>query len=87
VEIARLYDDPATGAAAAVLRYAAGGRIPRHRHEGYEHIFVLEGEQSDEKGSYEAGSFLINAPGSAHSVWSDSGCVALLIWQKSITFL
>jgi anti-sigma factor ChrR (cupin superfamily) len=87
VEISRLYDDPATGASAAVLRYAPGGRIPKHRHGGYEHVFILRGEQSDENGSYPAGSLVINAPGSAHSVWSDSGCLALLVWSSSITFL
>ena len=87
VELARLYEDLATGASAAVLRYAPGGRVPKHRHDGYEHILVLDGEQSDENGSYAAGAFLINAPGSVHSVWSDAGCVALLIWQKTITFL
>ena len=56
VEISRLYEDAATGAAAAVLRYAPGGRIPRHRHDGYEHVFVLQGEQRDENGSYSAGT-------------------------------
>jgi anti-sigma factor ChrR (cupin superfamily) len=87
VMISRLYEDEATGASAAVLRYAPGGRVPKHRHDGYEHVYVLEGEQSDENGSYPAGSFVINAPGSAHSVWSDSGCLALLVWSNSITFL
>lgn len=87
VTISRLYEDAATGASAALLRYAPGGRIPRHRHDGYEHILVLEGEQSDENGSYSARTLVINAPGSAHSVWSESGCLALLVWQKSITFL
>jgi anti-sigma factor ChrR (cupin superfamily) len=87
VMISRLYEDAGTGASAAVLRYAPGGRVPKHRHNGYEHIYVLEGEQSDENGTYAAGAFVINAPGSAHSVWSDSGCLALLVWSKSITFL
>jgi anti-sigma factor ChrR (cupin superfamily) len=87
VTISRLYEDEATRASAAVLRYAPGGRVPKHRHDGYEHVYVLEGEQSDENGSYPAGSFVINPPGSGHSVWSDSGCLALLVWSNSITFL
>jgi len=87
VMISRLYEDATSGAAAAVLRYSSGGRVPKHRHDGYEHVYVLEGEQSDENGSYPAGTFVINPPGTAHSVWSDSGCLALLVWSKSITFL
>ena len=36
VLISRLYEDATSGASAAVLRYAPGGRVPRHRHDGYE---------------------------------------------------
>jgi len=86
VEIATLYEEP-TGSSAALLRYAAGAEVPWHRHTGYEHIFVLEGEQEDDHGSYAAGSFVVNAPGTEHRVRSPSGCLALLIWQKPVVFL
>jgi len=86
VEIATLYEDPA-GASAALLRYAPGAEVPRHRHPGYEHIFVLEGEQSDDRGVYRAGTFAVNRPGTEHRVWSSTGCLALLIWQLPVVFL
>jgi anti-sigma factor ChrR (cupin superfamily) len=86
VEIAKLYEDAATGASAALLRYAPGARVPEHTHQGFEHVFVLEGEQSDDRGSYPAGTLIVNPPGSGHAVFSKNGCVALLIWQKPVQF-
>jgi len=71
----------------ALLRYAPGAEVPAHRHEGYEFIYVLEGEQSDERGSYSAGSFVINEPGVSHRVVSVGGCVVLIHWQRPVVFL
>jgi anti-sigma factor ChrR (cupin superfamily) len=86
VEIHVLNEAP-DGARAAILRYRAGAEVPTHRHEGYEYIYVLEGEQSDERGSYGAGSFVINEPGVSHRVRSRNGCVILIIWQRPVVFL
>lgn len=86
VEIHVLHD-AADGARVAILRYAPGAAVPTHRHEGYEYIYVLDGAQSDERGSYSAGSFVINEPGMTHQVSSDSGCIVLIIWQRPVTFV
>ncbi|HEX7477044.1 MAG TPA: cupin domain-containing protein [Polyangiales bacterium] len=87
IEIARLYGDGSWGPSAALLRYAKGARLPRHRHTGYEHIFVLRGSQRDENGTYPAGSCLIHGEHTAHSVTSDDGCVVLAVWQGPVLFL
>ncbi|HEU5075543.1 MAG TPA: cupin domain-containing protein [Polyangiaceae bacterium] len=87
VEIARLYQNDATGASAAVLRYAPGASVPEHIHQGYEHVLVLEGEQRDHRGSYPAGTLVVNAPGTRHTVTSPGGCIALLIWQNPVHFV
>jgi anti-sigma factor ChrR (cupin superfamily) len=71
----------------AVLKYAPGSRVPRHRHSGLETIVVLDGMQSDENGDYPAGTVVLNATGSEHSVWSAQGCVVLIQWDKPIAFL
>lgn len=71
----------------ALLRYGPGAGVPRHRHAGLETILVLEGEQSDEAGDYGTGSFIVNAEGSEHSVWSRSGCVVLIQWQLPVIIL
>ncbi len=73
--------------AIAVLRYEAGARVPLHEHIGAETIIVLEGAQSDERGTYNAGDVVINPAGSRHSVWSDQGCVVLLHWAEPVRFI
>lgn len=87
VEISRLYQNEVTGASAAVLRYAPGASVPEHVHQGYEHVLVLEGEQCDHRGSYPAGTLVINPPGTRHTVSSPQGCIALLIWQNPVRFV
>ena len=86
VDISVLHES-SEGAKAAVLRYAPGAEVPPHRHEGHEYIYVLEGEQSDERGTYRAGSFVVNEPGTRHRVVSPTGCVVLIIWQRPVVFL
>jgi anti-sigma factor ChrR (cupin superfamily) len=84
VEICRLVDgEPAV----ALLRYAPGASVPRHLHEGLETIVVLEGSQRDERGTYPAGSVVLNPEGSIHSVASDDGCVVLIQWDRPVRFL
>jgi anti-sigma factor ChrR (cupin superfamily) len=86
VHACKLYEQK-DGPAAALLRYAPGASAPRHRHEGYEHIYVLHGSQRDERGSYQAGAFVVNAPGSEHNVTSDDGCLVLVVWERPVAFL
>jgi anti-sigma factor ChrR (cupin superfamily) len=84
VEIVWLRRDPP---AVALLRYAPGAAVPRHRHAGLETILVLDGAQSDERGDYAAGALVLNPEGSVHSVWSDEGCVVLIQWERPVEFL
>lgn len=84
VEICHLRQaDPAV----ALLKYAPGARVPRHLHTGLETILVLDGSQSDERGTYKSGDLVLNAEGSAHSVWSEQGCVILITWERPIKIL
>ena len=73
--------------AIAVLRYDPGARVPLHEHVGLEMILVLDGAQTDEKGTYGQGDMVINPVGSRHSVWSDDGCVVLLYWAEPVKFI
>ena len=83
----RLYGDEIEGPSASLLRYAPGARLPSHCHTGFEHILILSGEQIDEHGMYRRGDFIVNAPGSQHSVKSPVGCDVLVIWQAPVIFL
>ena len=77
----------ADGASIALLRYAAGARVPLHEHPGLETVLVVEGSQSDERGTYKAGDLVLNPAGSRHSVWSTDGCVVLIQWEKPVRIL
>jgi anti-sigma factor ChrR (cupin superfamily) len=86
VEIHRIYGDGASGPAAALLRYAAGARVPTHRHSGLEHIVVLSGSQRDQHGTYGVGSCIMHAAGTTHDVVSEQGCVVLALWAEPVAF-
>jgi anti-sigma factor ChrR (cupin superfamily) len=87
VEVLRIFGDAHEGASVALLRYAPGARVPRHRHEGFELIVVLSGAQSDERGTYPAGSVIVNPRDDEHSVWSDEGCTVLIVWERPVEFV
>lgn len=84
IEIAWLYQNGSHGPAAAHLRYAPGARVPFHLHAGYEHVFVLQGSQSDHNGRHTAGALVINPPGTAHEVASEDGCLVLIVWERPV---
>jgi anti-sigma factor ChrR (cupin superfamily) len=68
--------------ATSIVRYAPHSRFSRHRHEGGEEFFVLEGVFQDEHGDYPAGSYVRNPPTSAHTPGSEPGCTILVkLWQ------
>ena len=73
--------------AVAILRYAPGATVPRHLHTGLETILVLDGVQSDEQGDYPKGTLILNAEGTTHSVWSDTGCAVLIQWERPVKIL
>src|SRR3954468_15948299 len=72
IEIHRLYDS-SSGASAALLRYKAGARLPRHTHAGVEEILILSGGQIDDHGRHAAGALLVHRPGSSHEIRSEDG--------------
>lgn len=60
--------------ATSIVRYAPGSRFARHTHDLGEEIFVLDGVLEDESGSYPAGTYIKNPPGSSHAPGSATGC-------------
>jgi anti-sigma factor ChrR (cupin superfamily) len=87
VDICRLYGDGLQGPSAALVRYAPNASVQLHEHDGYEHVFVLSGFQQDESGVYPAGTMVVNPPGSRHRVRAPEGCLALVVWERPVTFL
>lgn len=60
--------------ATSIVRYKAGSQFDSHRHDLGEEFLVLEGVFEDETGTYPAGTFVKNPPGSQHSPKSPLGC-------------
>lgn len=60
--------------ATSLVRYAPGSNFPQHLHGGGEEFVVLEGTFVDEHGSYPAGTYVRNPPGTAHAPSSPDGC-------------
>jgi hypothetical protein len=54
-------------AEAGIVKLAQGASFPRHRHVGDEINFILEGTLIDAGLTYDPGSAVVNAAGSAHA--------------------
>ena len=67
-----------SGQVTSVVRYAPGSSFSPHVHPHGEEIFVLEGVFQDEHGSYPAGTYLRNPPGTHHAPAAEDGCVILI---------
>jgi hypothetical protein len=61
--------------ATSIVRYAPYSAFPEHTHELGEEFLVLTGIFADERGSYPAGTYVRNPPGSRHRPFSTEGCV------------
>jgi len=59
----------------ALVRWQPGTHFNRHTHFGGEEIYVIEGVFEDEQGVYPAGTWLRNPHGSAHTPFSNAGCL------------
>ncbi len=74
-----LWEDPDGLHKAILMRYEPGATIPRHRHEGDEQIFVLEGSVADDTGVCTAGNYARRPPGCVHTVTSATGALLLAV--------
>ncbi|WP_339673124.1 cupin domain-containing protein [Dasania marina] len=67
-----------SGHVTSVVQYLPQSSFAQHSHPLGEEIFVLEGVFSDETGDYGPGTYLRNPPGSAHTPFSQPGCIILV---------
>ncbi|MCC8365549.1 cupin domain-containing protein [Xenorhabdus sp. PB61.4] len=79
--------EEANGSAAAIIHYYAGGSAPPHLHNGFELIYILEGEMKTSTGIVKKNDLVLLKPGSIHESSSEIGCVALIIWQQPVTVI
>jgi anti-sigma factor ChrR (cupin superfamily) len=81
IETKTLYIDKRTGSVTALIKMAAGARLPDHEHPLAEQSFVLEGVLADDDGVCTAGNFVWRPAGSRHEAWSPEGGLVLGIFQ------
>ncbi len=60
--------------ATSIVRYAPDSRFDAHTHGAGEEFLVLAGTFADEHGTYPAGTYVRNPPGSSHTPRSEGGC-------------
>lgn len=58
-----------------LLKIDPGAESPHHSHPNGEEVFVIDGEFSDEFGTYPAGTWTRSPPGSSHKVTSEKGAI------------
>jgi anti-sigma factor ChrR (cupin superfamily) len=87
IKIHRIYGNQTEGPSAALLLYEPGTTLPRHMHDGYEHILVLSNSQYDQNGEHTAGTLVINPPGTSHEVRVPARSLVLAIWERPVVFV
>ncbi len=63
-----------------------GGRIPPHKHQGYEITLVLEGSFTDDLGEYREGDFILRVGDEMHTPFSENGCLCFTVLDAPLTF-
>jgi len=78
-----IWEDKAGERVAFLARFEPGTTLPRHRHEGDELIFVIEGATADESGVVATGNMNYRPNGCVHSVTTQHGATLLaVVWGR-----
>lgn len=85
--VARVLENPATGASLSLARLPGGRRMPRHIHGGAELSLILEGGLQDGPAHLRPGDWSAQEAGSCHSPSADAdGCFALVRVEGGLRF-
>jgi anti-sigma factor ChrR (cupin superfamily) len=83
VEVKQLFLDPATHSVTSLVRMRPGAVYPPHRHAGFEHCYVIEGDVLSSDHRLFAGDYEVNAPNSDHlPITTTHGCLLLLTYNQ-----
>lgn len=81
------YDEATRRSKTILLKFERGASYPYHNHPGGEEIYVLEGKVTIEGALLGTGDYLYTPPGFRHGVWSEEGCVLLLVIPEEVEIL
>ncbi|MEQ8665128.1 MAG: cupin domain-containing protein [Rhodospirillales bacterium] len=76
-----LFEDPSSGQTTMLMKVEAGALSPSHMHDQLEQVFVIDGTFYDEYRNYEAGDFIVRAPGALHTGGSRDGALLLVVYS------
>ncbi len=80
IEVKKLFFDQNTLNTTWLVRMAAGGVYPSHRHAGLEHLYVLEGDVIFGDHTLYPGDYEVRGPDTHHSsATTNKGCLLLVI--------
>ena len=79
VRMKAIWEHPETKRKALLARIESDAKLPRHRHDGDELVFVIEGSLSDEFGTVTAGNMGYRPNGCIHTVSTQHGATVLAI--------
>ena len=79
VRMKSLWEHPESKRRAVMTRIEAGAKLPLHRHDGDELVFVIEGAVTDEFGTVTSGNMGYRPHGCVHTVGSPHGATLLAI--------
>jgi anti-sigma factor ChrR (cupin superfamily) len=80
-----LWSDAATKRRAQLTRFESGSKLPFHRHDGDEILYVIEGAISDEFGTVIAGNIGYRPNGCVHSVTSKNGATVFALISGGVS--
>ena len=79
VRMKSLWEHPESKRRAVMTRIEPGAKLPLHRHDGDELVFVIEGAVADEFGTVTSGNMGYRPNGCVHTVVSPNGATLLAI--------
>ena len=80
-----LMEDTSAGLRTWLMKVDAGAFSESHAHAECEQIYVLEGSFYDQEKTYQAGEYIVRAPGALHTAGSESGAMVLLFYSADAT--
>jgi anti-sigma factor ChrR (cupin superfamily) len=82
-----IWSDPASKRRAILARFDAGAKLPLHKHNGDELVFMLEGSNFDESGEVRTGNANYRPNGCTHTVSSKHGGTAIAFVTGGVEML
>jgi quercetin dioxygenase-like cupin family protein len=86
VEVCGLRDNGA-GGGAALVKVAAGARVPTHDHPGGEEVLLIEGRAVVGGITLRAGDYLWTSPGEAHDLRAEEDTVLFVTTPNGVRVL